>query len=65
MSAQLPIHEKATLLQSAKKSVDMAGDYYKVQDIITKQIGKGNKLYSISDIEELPFVDEEDIKNDK
>ena len=35
------------------------------QDIITKQIGKGNKLYSISDIEKLPFVDEEDIKNDK
>lgn len=37
--------------------------YFK--DIITNQIGKGNKLYSISDIEELPFVDEEDIKNDK
>ena len=35
------------------------------QDIITKQIGKGNKLYSITDIEKLPFVDEEDIKNDK
>ena len=33
--------------------------YFK--DIITKQIGKGNKLYSISDIEELPFVDEKDI----
>jgi predicted phage replisome organizer len=37
--------------------------YFK--DIITNQIGKGNKLYSISNIEELPFVDEEDIKNDK
>lgn len=37
--------------------------YFK--DIITNQIGKGNKLYSISDIQELPFVDEEDIKNDK
>ena len=37
--------------------------YFK--DIITNQIGKGNKLYSISDIEELPFVDEEDIQNDR
>lgn len=37
--------------------------YFK--DIITNQIGKGNKLYSISDIEKLPFADEEDIKNDK
>lgn len=37
--------------------------YFK--DIITKQIGKSNKLYSLSDIGELPFVDEKDIKNDK
>ena len=37
--------------------------YFK--DIITKQIGKSNKLYSISDIEKLPFINEEDILNDK
>jgi predicted phage replisome organizer len=37
--------------------------YFK--DLITNQIGKSNNLYSISDIEELPFVDEKDIKNDK
>jgi predicted phage replisome organizer len=35
------------------------------KDVITKQIGKSNKLYSISDIDELPFVDEKDIQNDK
>jgi predicted phage replisome organizer len=37
--------------------------YFK--DIITKQIGKSNKLYSISDIEELPFINEEDIQNER
>lgn len=35
------------------------------KDIITKQIGKSNKLYSLSDIEELPFTREEEINNDK
>ena len=35
--------------------------YFK--DIITKQIGKSNKLYILEDIEKLPFINEEDIQN--
>ena len=35
------------------------------QDVITKQIGTSNKLYKLEDIEKLPFIDEEDIQNDK
>jgi len=37
--------------------------YFK--DIITKQIGKSNKLYNLEDIEELPFINEEDIQNER
>jgi len=35
---------------------------YRLQfkDVITKQIGKSNKLYSLSDIEKLPFIEIED-----
>ncbi len=32
--------------------------YFK--DVLTKQIGKSKKLYYLSDIEELPFIDKED-----
>lgn len=35
------------------------------KDIITKQIGKSNKLYNLENIEKLPFIDEEEIQNDK
>ena len=37
--------------------------YFK--DIITKQIGKSNKLYKLEDIEKLPFINEEDIQNER
>lgn len=35
--------------------------YFK--DVITKQIGKSNKLYILEDVEKLPFINEEDIQN--
>ena len=37
--------------------------YFK--DVITKQVGKSNKLYDLKDIEDLPFTNEKDIQNDK
>lgn len=37
--------------------------YFK--DVITKQIGKSSNLYSLSDIEKLPFINKEEIQNDK
>lgn len=37
--------------------------YFK--EVITKQIGKSNKLYKLEDIEKLSFINEEDILNDK
>ena len=37
--------------------------YFK--DMITKQIGKSNKLYILEDIEKLPFINEEDIQNER
>ncbi|MCG3706300.1 phage replisome organizer N-terminal domain-containing protein [Aliarcobacter butzleri] len=35
------------------------------KDVLTKQIGKSNKLYELEDIEKLPFINKEDIQNDK
>ena len=37
--------------------------YFK--DVITKQVGKSNKLYDLKDIEDLPFTNEKEIQNDK
>lgn len=37
--------------------------YFK--DVITKQIGKSNKLYILEDVEKLPFINEEDIQNER
>ena len=37
--------------------------YFK--DVITKQIGKSSNLYSLSEIEKLPFINKEEIQNDK
>ena len=37
--------------------------YFK--DVLTKQIGKSNKLYDLEDIEKLPFIYDEDIQNDR
>jgi hypothetical protein len=37
--------------------------YFK--DVITKQIGKSNKLYDLEDIDKLPFINEEDIQNER
>ena len=36
-----------------------------LKDIITKQIGKSNKLYISEDFENLPFINEEDIQNER
>ena len=35
------------------------------KDVITKQIGKSNKLYKLEDIEKLSFINEEDIQNER
>lgn len=37
--------------------------YFK--DLITKHIGKSNKLYELKDIQELTFINDEDIQNDR
>ena len=37
--------------------------YFK--DVLTKQIGKSNKLYDLEDIEKLPFIYDEDIQNER
>lgn len=37
--------------------------YFK--DVLTKQIGKSNKLYDLEDMEKLPFIYDEDIQNER
>lgn len=35
------------------------------KDVLTKQIGKSNKLYDLEDMEKLPFIYDEDIQNER